>query len=216
MVIVGSGLGGPSAACLLARAGKRVCVLEQHDRAGGCSHVFKEHGWEWDVGLHYVGRIGNPIHKNRILSDMMTDGKLDWNRLDRNYDTTVIAGEKIKFYGNLDETKESLYKHFPKEKKAIDRYFELAMQCLKETDDAFDHVAKPSLPLLLRILLPIKRMFESNRSEYWMNRTSLFNSFFLYKSPLDLQKIYNRYNTECTGRGDIEQKASSCIGVQLG
>ncbi len=171
VVIVGSGLGGLSAACLLARAGKRVCVLEQHDRAGGCSHVFKEHGWEWDVGLHYVGRIGNPIHKNRILSDMMTDGKLDWNRLDRNYDTTVIAGEKIKFYGNLDETKESLYKHFPKEKKAIDRYFELAMQCLKETDDAFDHVAKPSLPLLLRILLPIKRMFEGNRSEYWMNRT---------------------------------------------
>ena len=124
------------------------------------------------MGLHYVGRIGNPIHKNRILSDMMTDGKLDWNRLDRNYDTTVIAGEKIKFYGNLDETKESLYKHFPKEKKAIDRYFELAMQCLKETDDAFDHVAKPSLPLLLRILLPIKRFFEGNRSEYWMNRTT--------------------------------------------
>jgi len=172
VIIVGSGLGGLSAGVLLAKAGKRVCILEQHDRAGGCSHVFKEHGWEWDVGLHYVGRIGNPIHKNRIISDVMTDGKLEWNRLDHNYDTAVICNEKIKFYGNLDETKQSLYKHFPKEKKAIDRYFELAQQCLKETDDAFDHVAKPMLPLSLRILLPIKRMFEKNRSEYWMNRTT--------------------------------------------
>ena len=72
MVIVGSGLGGLSAACLLARAGKRVCT----GAARSCGRMFsrlREHGWEWDVGLHYVGRIGNPIHKNRILSDMMTD-----------------------------------------------------------------------------------------------------------------------------------------------
>ena len=35
---------------LLAKVGKRVLVLEQHDRAGGCCHTFTEKGFEFDVG----------------------------------------------------------------------------------------------------------------------------------------------------------------------
>lgn len=49
-VVVGSGIGGLAIAVLLAKVGKRVLVLEQHDRAGGCCHTFKEQGFEFDVG----------------------------------------------------------------------------------------------------------------------------------------------------------------------
>jgi all-trans-retinol 13,14-reductase len=34
VVVIGSGLGGLSAAALLAMAGKKVLVVERHDRAG--------------------------------------------------------------------------------------------------------------------------------------------------------------------------------------
>lgn len=37
---------------LLAKAGKKVLVLEQHDRAGGCCHTFTEKGFEFDVGVY--------------------------------------------------------------------------------------------------------------------------------------------------------------------
>lgn len=49
-IIIGSGIGGLGLAVLLARVGKKVLVLEQHDRAGGCCHTFTEKGFEFDVG----------------------------------------------------------------------------------------------------------------------------------------------------------------------
>ena len=49
-VVIGSGIGGLAAACILAKVGKRVLVLEQHDQAGGCCHTFQEQGSEFDVG----------------------------------------------------------------------------------------------------------------------------------------------------------------------
>ena len=49
-IVIGSGIGGLGVAVLLAKVGKRVLVLEQHDRAGGCCHTFTEKGFEFDVG----------------------------------------------------------------------------------------------------------------------------------------------------------------------
>lgn len=49
-VVIGSGIGGLAAAGTLAKVGKRVLVLEQHDQAGGCCHTFQEQGSEFDVG----------------------------------------------------------------------------------------------------------------------------------------------------------------------
>lgn len=49
-IIIGSGVGGLTAAAILAKAGKRVLILEQHDQAGGCTHTFEIKGFEFDVG----------------------------------------------------------------------------------------------------------------------------------------------------------------------
>ena len=60
-IVVGSGLGGLATAGLLARhAGQRVLVLERHYTAGGFTHTFTRPGYEWDVGVHYVGDVHRP------------------------------------------------------------------------------------------------------------------------------------------------------------
>jgi len=55
-IIIGSGVGGLTSAALLSRLGFKVLVLEQHDRAGGSMHVFDDKGFEFDTGIHYLGR----------------------------------------------------------------------------------------------------------------------------------------------------------------
>ena len=43
-IVIGSGIGGLTAASILAKTGKKVLVLEQHDQSGGCCHTFVEKG----------------------------------------------------------------------------------------------------------------------------------------------------------------------------
>ena len=43
-IIIGSGIGGMTTGAIMAKAGRRVLVLEQHDQAGGCCHSFLDKG----------------------------------------------------------------------------------------------------------------------------------------------------------------------------
>ena len=41
VIVIGAGLGGLTAGAKLSGEGKKVLVLEQHDRPGGCATTFK-------------------------------------------------------------------------------------------------------------------------------------------------------------------------------
>jgi hypothetical protein len=49
-IILGSGLGGLTAASCLSKAGYKVLVLEQHHTAGGSTHTFQEQGNTFSFG----------------------------------------------------------------------------------------------------------------------------------------------------------------------
>ena len=57
-IVIGSGIGGLTAACALARRGQRVLVLEQHAVAGGMTQTFGRQGWTFATGVHYIGGVG--------------------------------------------------------------------------------------------------------------------------------------------------------------
>ena len=75
---IGSGLGSLTTASLLARAGKKVLVLEKHYTPGGFTHTFTRNDYEWDVGLHYVGEVNKEGTLLKILFDYITDGNFLW------------------------------------------------------------------------------------------------------------------------------------------
>jgi len=69
-IVIGSGIGGLTAAALLAKhASKRVLVLERHYTAGGFTHTFHRPGYEWDVGVHYIGQMEEPASPVRAAFD---------------------------------------------------------------------------------------------------------------------------------------------------
>src|SRR5829696_168463 len=52
VIVIGSGMAGLAAAGLLAKAGKKVLVIERHDRPGGCAHGFQRGKYKFDSAVH--------------------------------------------------------------------------------------------------------------------------------------------------------------------
>lgn len=127
-IVIGSGLGGLSTAAILGKQGKRVLILERHYTPGGYTHVFKRPGYEWDVGVHYIGDMGEPPRFVRKLFDYVSDGKLQWADMGEIYDRVFIGDENFDFPKGLDNLKKMLHERFPGEGKAIDSYFDLVFQ----------------------------------------------------------------------------------------
>ena len=67
VVVVGAGLGGLAAAGVLARRGARVLIIDRHYVAGGNATIFKRRGYEFDVGLHYIGACSPKSAVPRVL-----------------------------------------------------------------------------------------------------------------------------------------------------
>lgn len=123
-IIIGSGLGGLTTAVLLAQSGKKVLVLERHYVPGGFTHSFKREGYEWDVGVHYVGKMNDAETPLRKAFDYITEGKLKWGMMDAVYDKAIIAGKEFRFVVGEENQLNQFIEYFPKEEKAIRIYFD--------------------------------------------------------------------------------------------
>jgi all-trans-retinol 13,14-reductase len=123
-VIIGSGIGGLTTAALLSDMGWKVCVLEQHYTAGGYTHSYDRNGYEWDVGVHYIGDVGAKT-RSRLLFDFISAGKLKWAPMDDEYDRFFIGDKVFSAVAGKQQFRDNLVASFPKEEKAIDRYLEL-------------------------------------------------------------------------------------------
>ena len=58
--MIGSGVGGLSAAALLSRHGDRVTVLESHYHPGGVAHAFDIDGYRFDAGPSLWAGMSKP------------------------------------------------------------------------------------------------------------------------------------------------------------
>jgi len=121
-IVIGSGIGGLTSAASLSKMGKKVLVLEQHYTAGGFTHSYSRNGYEWDVGVHYIGDVGSRKSLTRRLYDFITDGELQWAPMDDNFDRFFIGKERFDVLAGKKPYIASLKARFPGEEAAIDAY----------------------------------------------------------------------------------------------
>ncbi|MBL8624776.1 MAG: NAD(P)/FAD-dependent oxidoreductase [Myxococcales bacterium] len=155
-IVIGSGLGGLTAASMLARhAGQRVLVLERHYTAGGFTHTFHRPGYEWDVGVHYVGDVHREGTLLRRAFDHLTDGQLGWASLGDVYDTIVIGDDRYPFLAGRERFRQTMHERFPNERDAIDRYLQLIRETVHASKKFFLEKALP--PMLGAVASPLLR-----------------------------------------------------------
>ena len=149
-IVIGSGIGGLATAAFLSKEGKKVLVLERHYTAGGFTHVFKRNGYEWDVGIHYIGEVQRPNSAIRRMFDYITNGNLKWADMGRVYDRIIIGDKEYEFVKGVENFKQQLIEYFPKDKDAINQYVDLVFLVVKSMGSYYS--AKALTPFLSKLL----------------------------------------------------------------
>lgn len=126
VVIIGSGISSLTCAILLAKSGKRVCVLERHSKSGGYMHNFTRYGETFDTGGHYVGAL-DPGQPFRVLLQYLgVFEEADFSPLAKDgFDVFNFPTFDISIPHGHDAVVRDLGAAFPNERAAITKYFSM-------------------------------------------------------------------------------------------
>ena len=123
VVVIGSGVGGLTAGALLAKAGRKVLIVERHDKAGGYVHGFKRGKYFFDSAAHLIGAgEGGPI--NHILRLLGVYDRLTFHRLDPMY-AVRYPGFHMRAPLGIPEFIEAHAQQFPHEERGLRDLFRL-------------------------------------------------------------------------------------------
>lgn len=144
-IIIGSGMSGLTCGALMAKAGKKALILEAHYTPGGYTHVFKRSGYEWDVGIHYLGGLGRPDSMMSRMFAYISNDQLAWADMGEVYDKIIFGDETFDFYKGPDNFVAHLKQQFPDplDHKAIDQYMDLVKQVNRASRTYFMQKAFP-------------------------------------------------------------------------
>lgn len=109
---------------LLARAGLKVLLVEQHSLAGGYCSTFRRKGYTFDSATHFYPLLGNA---STITGSLLSELEMttDWIRMDPVDRFNFPDGSTFSVPASFETYLQKLKQEFPEEAGNIDRFFAL-------------------------------------------------------------------------------------------
>jgi all-trans-retinol 13,14-reductase len=174
-IIIGSGISGLTSGVLLSKYGKRVLILEKHFKAGGWTHTFKRKSYEWDVGIHYIGEVHNLQSPVRRMFDILSDGQLEWHKMNDNYDRIIFPDMSYNFNAPYTRFIDDMVEYFPGTRDKFQEYLKMVNASVK---NGLPYYANKALPKWLS----------------WLTYSKMANPFHKYADITTREVIMNIFN----------------------
>jgi all-trans-retinol 13,14-reductase len=122
-IVVGSGLGGLSAAAAFAKRGRRVLVIERLGSFGGAATVYRHGAMTMEASLHETD--GDTVFgPNSAFARLGLTGAVEPIQTNEFYEARGgVLTSPVKVPAGLDNAHESLCRLLPEAKAALDSYF---------------------------------------------------------------------------------------------
>lgn len=134
VIVIGGGLGGLTAGARLAREGKKILLIEQHDRPGGCASTFTRGPFTLEVGLHEMDGPGSRDMKTRVFNELEVFGNVEFVKVPEFYRFLHGNSSFIMPHDPLAAA-EGLMTLFPAQKDGINAFFDTILNRNKKNRD---------------------------------------------------------------------------------
>ncbi len=120
-VVIGSGLGGLTAAALLARAGRKVCVIERNHSVGGAASAFRKGALTIEPALHQTADPRDPGDpKHAVLKALGVLDEIEWIPVSPFYSVRGgPVGDMFEMPVGFEAACHDLSRRFPKSRDGI-------------------------------------------------------------------------------------------------
>ena len=171
IVVIGSGIGGLTAASLLAGAGKSVLVIEQHDRPGGYAHSFKRKRYLFDSGVHLISGCGMEGYQGgqlirKILKCLNVYDQLEFIQINP-FANADYPGIQIGLPISIDTFISKLGKIFPDQEQGLRALIELALAIAEQATMADELMATKDSAAIQRKLPELLKYRHMTLAEVW-------------------------------------------------
>ena len=203
VVIIGAGIGGLAAACLLSKAGHKVTVYDKNEQPGGRNSIFKEQGFTFNYGPSWY-LMPDVFERFYELLDEPIKDHLTLQRLSPNYrvffkDTLFGA---IDIYGDRERDGQTFETFEPGTKNKLNNYLNRSEQLYnlardeilyKNIDRARD-LLSPQLmrqAVKLKLLTTLHKTIARDFKSHELQKILEYPSVFLGGSPYNIPALYS-------------------------
>lgn len=171
VIVIGSGIGGLTTAALLAKSGRQVLLLEQHDRAGGYAHGFKRKKYTFDAGVHLTSGCGLEGFAGgqlitKVLQAIDQYQQLEFIRIDP-FAFVSVADIEVELPSSIEGMVKTLGRLFPSERQGLEDLLKLCLQLAEQVAKAEDVMALEDVDILYAQLDLLFKYRRSTLAEVW-------------------------------------------------